>query len=195
MRRPAARQCRHSIGRGGRRRANSAPCSPATANIPQSRLRIISQVRRHMMHRTCHADSIHATARSHADTEPFPPTSVQTWRALALSQRRGNRLRGQRSLHDLRDAPVDALHLPCHRGVPSSIGSRPLSGLKSRMDLTWRGQLIAPIRSSSGRLRTCRTPSESTSSRRSRNALNTRLTWTGVSPTASAMCCCRSGKG
>ena len=58
----------------------------------------------------------------------------------------------------------------------------------------WR-QRSEPIRSSSAGLMTFRWPSDSSSRRRSRNRPSTRLTCTGVRPTASAMCCWRSGNG
>ena len=58
-----------------------------------------------------------------------------------------------------------------------------------------RSHFSDPILSSSGRLKTVRTPLDNATRRRSRNRLNTQLTWTGVSPTASAMCCWRNGKG
>ena len=58
-----------------------------------------------------------------------------------------------------------------------------------------RSHFSDPILSSSGRLKTVRTPLDNATRRRSRNRLSTRLTWTGVSPTASAMCCWRNGKG
>ncbi len=83
----------------------------------------------------------------------------------------------------------------CTRSIlKSGPMGRPPAGSSSICRIaTAEFQLSVPIRSNSETSRTCRTPPENSIRPRSRNWLRTRLTCTGVRPTASAMCCWRSG--